>query len=351
MKILSYARQRKSQRSFWLDRPFGFQSKPGVVDLKCNRLPYHSSAICMEECRCLDDVSLRIQDTYLQPCCADTRTHACMHVLLGWAEMHFIPAWRDACAAVVRTASSDGLSFHAVDYLAGSSLLRVCHLRSLHYLPRFPRIAKPIEHLPRNSYIYNMADPISLTAAAAGFVGLAGQLAHGVIKLKEIYTTIKDAPRDVTDLCTKMESLQGILEEVGVQVQELSCGNIKIDTRTLRNVITQCETSRYRVETHVKQLGESFRGNRAAAARYVFKKKEVQEMLSDLEQCKSSLIIARQSIDGYVGTLSVSGTCLLTCVAQSRLTVTKRFSISIRRCRATTIRFYNRRLGLRQLCK
>lgn len=146
-----------------------------------------------------------------------------------------------------------------------------------------------------------MADPLSLAAAAAGFIGLAGQLAQGVIKLKEIYTTITDAPKDVADLCTRMESLQGVLEEVGDQTQQLSNGNTKIETRTFRDVMAQCETSRYKIEAHVKKLGESFRGNRAAAVRFVFKKKEIQEMISDVETCKSRLIIARQSIDGYVG--------------------------------------------------
>jgi hypothetical protein len=153
-----------------------------------------------------------------------------------------------------------------------------------------------------------MADPISLTAAAAGFIGLAGQLAQGVIKVKEIYTTIQDAPRDVKNLCSKMEALQGVLEEVGDQVQRLSQSNINLDTRTLRDVISQCETSRYRVEAHVKRFSNAFRQNRGAAMKYVFKKKEMQEMLSDLEQCKSSLILARQSIDGYAGTLLVSTT-------------------------------------------
>lgn len=147
-----------------------------------------------------------------------------------------------------------------------------------------------------------MADPLSLAAAAAGFVGLAGQLAQGVVKLKDIYTTIKDAPKDVADLCTKMESLQGVLEEVGDQIQQLSHGNIKIDRVIFCGVMAQCETSRYRIEAHVKKLGECFRGNRAAAVRFVFKKKEIQEMLFDVETCKSSLIIARQSIDGYVAT-------------------------------------------------
>ena len=144
-----------------------------------------------------------------------------------------------------------------------------------------------------------MADPLSLTATAAGFIGLAGQLAQGVIKLKEIYTTINDAPQDVANLCSKMELLQGVLEEVGEQIQQLSRGNINLDIRTLQGVITQCETSRYRVEAHVKRLGDGSRLSKGAAMRYVFKKKELQEILSDVEQCKSSLIIARQSIDGY----------------------------------------------------
>lgn len=146
----------------------------------------------------------------------------------------------------------------------------------------------------------NMADPLSLAATAAGFIGLAGQLAQGVIKLKEIYTTINDAPKDVANLCTKMELLQVVLEEVGEQIQQLSHGNIDLDTRTLRDVITQCETSRHRVETHVRNISDGSRLNTRAAMRYVFKKKELEDMLSDVEQCKSSLIIARQSIDRYV---------------------------------------------------
>ena len=154
-----------------------------------------------------------------------------------------------------------------------------------------------------------MSDPISLAAAAAGFIGLAGQLAQGAIKVKEIYTTINNAPRDIADLCTKMESLRAVLEEVGGQIPQLSQGNINVDTRTLRNVITQCETSRYRVEAHVKRLSDGFRHNRGAAMKYVFKKKAIQEMSSDLEQCKSSLILARQSIDRYVDALSALETC------------------------------------------
>lgn len=196
-----------------------------------------------------------------------------------------------------------------------------------------------------------MADPISLTAAAAGFIGLAGQLAQGVIKLKEIYATINDAPRDVANLCSKMELLQGVLEEVGEQIQQLSRGNINLDIRTLRDVITQCETSRYRVEAHVKRLGDGFRLNRGAAMKYVFKKKELEEMLSDVEQCKSSLIIARQSIDGYVVNSLDIHNHLLIGIALSRTAVTKRYSNNMRHCRLVINSSYNRRPGSRQSCK
>lgn len=154
-----------------------------------------------------------------------------------------------------------------------------------------------------------MADPISLTAAAAGFIGLAGQLAQGVIKVKEIYTTINDAPQDIANLCSKMAALQGVLEEVGDQIQTLCQSNVDLDTRILRDVITQCEKSRYRVEAHVKNISDGFRHNRGTAVRYVFKKKDIQEMLSDLEQCKTSLILARQSIDRYADIVLVFETC------------------------------------------
>jgi hypothetical protein len=143
-----------------------------------------------------------------------------------------------------------------------------------------------------------MADPISLTAAAAGFIGLAGQLAQGIVKLKEIYTTLSDTPRNVANLCSSMDLLRDLLEGIGTQMQQPTYGNI--DTQILRDVVNQCEASRYRIEAHVRNISDRIQKNRAATIRYLFKKSAIQEMLSDVEQCKSSLIIARQSIHGYV---------------------------------------------------
>lgn len=100
-----------------------------------------------------------------------------------------------------------------------------------------------------------------------------------------------------------------MLEEVGDQIQTLCQSNVNLDTRIFRDVITQCEKSRHRVEAHVKNISNGFRHDRGAAVRYVFKKKDIQEMLSDLEQCKTSLILARQSIDRYADIVLVFETC------------------------------------------
>lgn len=168
-------------------------------------------------------------------------------------------------------------------------------LLCVHLAPRISQESPP-KHL-----LCNMSDPLSLVAAGAGFVGLAGQLAQGVIKLKEICSAIKDAPKDVAKLCESVELLQSLLEEVGQQVQQLSHGNV--DDRLMREVLAHCETSRFKIGVSVKSICNSIRKSRLGAVRYVFKKKEIEDMLSDVERCKSNIIIARQSVEKYVGIL------------------------------------------------
>jgi len=69
---------------------------------------------------------------------------------------------------------------------------------------------------------------------------------------------------DVANLCSKMEALQGVLEEVGDQIQTMCQSNVNLDTRILRDVIAQCENSRYKVEVHVKKFSDGFRHSRGA---------------------------------------------------------------------------------------
>lgn len=143
-----------------------------------------------------------------------------------------------------------------------------------------------------------MADPLSIAAAAAGFAGLAGQLAGGILKLKDMCATMKSAPEALSTLCSRMELLRSLLEEAGRQIQSLSSDDV--DKMTAQEVFTQCEEARYKIATRVEDLSKKVHRNRAAAVKFLLKKKEIEEMLSDVEQCKTDLIIARQTIESYV---------------------------------------------------
>ena len=145
------------------------------------------------------------------------------------------------------------------DGLADAIVLTVCRILI------FSRLHSVRWTTARTS-ICDMADPVSLAAAAAGFIGLAGQLAQGVVKLNEIRTTMNDAPRDLSNLCSSMDLLRNLLDDLGAQIQTST--HATIETHTLRDVVSRCEESRYRLEAHVNNIA---RKTKTAAMKYLFK--------------------------------------------------------------------------------
>lgn len=74
-----------------------------------------------------------------------------------------------------------------------------------------------------------MSDPLSIAAAAAGFLSLAAQMTEGVVKLRELYNTVKNIPRQVKELCDEMDMLRDLLEQAGARVQ--SADQLNTDER------------------------------------------------------------------------------------------------------------------------
>ncbi|GAB7323200.1 hypothetical protein MBLNU13_g05692t1 [Cladosporium sp. NU13] len=64
-----------------------------------------------------------------------------------------------------------------------------------------------------------MADPLSIAAAGAGFLSLAGQVADGLIKLRAFYKASKYAPKEVQSLCDEMDVVRSLLEIAGSRTQ------------------------------------------------------------------------------------------------------------------------------------
>jgi hypothetical protein len=147
-----------------------------------------------------------------------------------------------------------------------------------------------------------MADPLSIAAAAAGFFSLAGQFADGLIKLKDFCDTIKNAPREVAELCDEMDTLRRLLEEAGARVQEsLPPGT---DASYMQDAFAQVEKTRFHAVAVLDRLQVGISKGTTMGIRFPFKKKEIVAMLLSVERGKTSLLLANQAFESYVSTTS-----------------------------------------------
>jgi hypothetical protein len=153
--------------------------------------------------------------------------------------------------------------------------------------------------LSSGAKLYVMADPLSIAAAGAGFLSLAGQILDGIIKLRGFIATVDSAPREIHDLCHELDIFRGLLEEAGRRVQEsLPMG---VDTNHLKDAFAHCEKMRGHAESMLKRLEVNLSRSKATTAlKYPFKRKEIEGMLLGMERGKTSLLLANQSFESYV---------------------------------------------------
>lgn len=142
-----------------------------------------------------------------------------------------------------------------------------------------------------------MADPLSVAAAAAGFLSLAGQLADGLVKLKTLCDTIKNAPREVAELCDEMDMLHRLLEAAGSRAQQaLPPGT---EAGLMKDVFAHCEKMRFHTVAVLERLKAGLGGQKMTSLRFPFKKKDIEAMLLGVERGKTSLLLANQALDSY----------------------------------------------------
>lgn len=145
-----------------------------------------------------------------------------------------------------------------------------------------------------------MADPLSIAAAAAGFVSLAGQFADGIIKLRELCIAVKNAPSDVETLCDEMDMLRRLLEEAGAAVQQSLPPDM--DLSVMRDAFSQLEKMRSQTTAVLDSLEAGLIKCATTRLRFPFKKKEVEAMLLGVERGKSSLLLAVKAFESYAVT-------------------------------------------------
>lgn len=138
-----------------------------------------------------------------------------------------------------------------------------------------------------------MADPLSITAAAAGFASLAGQLVGGIATLNVLYKTVANAPTEAKQLLEEMDFLRSLLAKAGERIQQ----NPDADMQVFKTALERCETVRYRLEGLMTSVDLQITRKRVQAMKMFFKKDDIKDMLLSVERAKSDLLLAQQHFD------------------------------------------------------
>ena len=136
-----------------------------------------------------------------------------------------------------------------------------------------------------------MAAGLDVAAGALGIVGVAGQLASSILKIKNFCKDVKNAPEELLDTIGSVENFSKILIRLGEgqtrDLKDIKNGDI------LRESLSICKKAADRVATLAMdlQLETQFRGSRAAI-KTVLKQKTVNAMLQQLDRSKLDLQLA-----------------------------------------------------------
>lgn len=135
-----------------------------------------------------------------------------------------------------------------------------------------------------------MAEIVGVVSGAAGLVSVAIQLAECALKLKSFYERARDIRASLTDLTHDIETISLTLRELERHRQ---CKNH--NTALLERCAIRCEEKADKIALLVEKLesrGQKF--NMTGRAYAGLKQSEISKMLDELEQAKSSIIIALQ---------------------------------------------------------
>lgn len=136
-----------------------------------------------------------------------------------------------------------------------------------------------------------MAEVFGAVSGGLGLVGLALQLADSASKLKSFCERVRDARSTLTDLAYDIETVSLTLQELERDRQQEGR-----DDTLLKRCAARTKEKADKIEALVRKLeariGKSGMAGRASAA---LKRAEVQSLLDDLEQAKTSIMLTLQT--------------------------------------------------------
>lgn len=135
-----------------------------------------------------------------------------------------------------------------------------------------------------------MAEIFGAVTGGLGLASLALQLADSALQLKGFCERVKDARSKLTDLAHDIETISLTLQELERHRQRG-----RQDDTLLKRCAEGCKGKADQIEALVDKMEARItRLNVAGKAYTALKKTDVQELLVELEQAKSSIMLALQ---------------------------------------------------------
>ena len=79
------------------------------------------------------------------------------------------------------------------------------------------------------SYMFSMADPLSVVASAVGIAAFAQQLAQSVLKIKAFCADVKNAPQELQDTLSQIENISNTMTRLSRGEAKPSCTTMNED--------------------------------------------------------------------------------------------------------------------------
>jgi hypothetical protein len=136
-----------------------------------------------------------------------------------------------------------------------------------------------------------MAEAFGIAAGVVGVVSLGAQLGDGVVKLRNLRSTYKEADSSIDALIAELENFERLVSSV--EVPASTDQNFNVDEALLEDCKRICLEVYNEVNSVLRELKSYIEGKpHRGAAKFVLSKGAIAEWMTRIGCAKSSLMLA-----------------------------------------------------------
>ena len=145
-----------------------------------------------------------------------------------------------------------------------------------------------------------MAEAVGLTASIIGIGELAAQAASLILKLRQIWNDVKEAPDDITFMVRELDILVSSLATIEKQHQDIDLPPHVFDTSDMKQSFKLCQDAAKQLTVLVAELalqtesGGRFK-KKIGATKFIMKKDQIQKIKTKMNSSISLFRLCRET--------------------------------------------------------